>query len=131
VSVENTTHLKWSVVYGTQTVEEFPNLDEAVSAAKYASDAGSESYQYIEGPDGVVDPATVRALWDSLDEEESKTWRSQERVPNTHTVILQQQGSSSRAAVVEWAKSEEDAQAKAERWRARYGDRVDVRRLRR
>lgn len=116
-------YLKWAHRFHRQEVAAFDSLEEAVSDAKAASDAGSESFDYIEGPDGIVPSPEVGSIWDALDEEETVTYNA--RVKPTHRILLTTP-TGEGSAVVAWATDEHDAVRKAASWSSRYGPRVSV-----
>jgi len=71
-------YLKWAHVYGCVEVEEFATLEDAVLAAEYASDAGTESLSCIEGPDGTVSADSYRVIVDAEREAQRARWKAAE-----------------------------------------------------
>jgi len=124
--------LKWAWTYGSLHVETCESLDEAVGAAKSASDEADESFDHIEHVGhGVVDPAVVKAMWEELDDED----RERPLPVATHCIELRSTRDERDWAPIRWRYSlptELDPEVEAESLRRIYGaDRVRVRRMRR
>jgi len=117
--------LKWAWRHYVMEVDDFPSFEEAVSAACYMSDAGEESLDCIEGPDGKVDRAIVDAKMREI--EQAQDARESDGPRPSFAIKL-----ASPDGALAWydtytEKAERDAAA--EKLRAQYGDRVKVGRV--
>jgi hypothetical protein len=117
--------LKWSWVYASLDVETFSTLDDALNAAWYGAEAGTEAFDHIEGPDGVVDKDIIHA---DQERRSDANWEEYQSWPDvTHRVLLRTLDDKLKdSAVVGSYTNEADAETEAAKWRESYGDRVTI-----
>jgi hypothetical protein len=128
--------LKWAWRRFALDFSEYSSLDAAIESAAYSANDGEEAFGCIEGPEGVVAREVVDAKWKAIDERNSARWRAQAAAaePMTHHVRLLPPlhlDEPSEWAVISTHMSAEEAEAAAAPLRARFGDRVQVRAIRR
>lgn len=124
-----TTIIKWAWRHGAIAAETYETLDDAVSAAHYASEYGEEAVDCIEvvADDGTVtvhDREAVDRLMEPLKRQADEEYRQRP----TPTVILDLRAPDGSRSAHESFVEQEKANAAAEKWRALLGtERVKLR----
>lgn len=117
--------LKWAWVHYSMTVETFDSMDDALLDAYRASCDGAEALKCIENGDEIVNAGKALDLGQELYDSMLEPFRMSE--PRPYAVQLRAPGPEDEWATIEWAATQEQAEARRDVWKDRVGaDRVDV-----
>ena len=124
--------IKWAYRYGALTSETFNSLDDAVSAASWASDAGEEALHSFEVIDGeasrVIDKAEAFDLVHAYSDAEYAKWCERTKDEPKITHVIDVKGPDGVWAFWDNAHSLTEAHGKALEFSGLVGpDRVKIR----
>lgn len=119
--------LVWSWRYGSLSVEDYADRDEAIDAAIHVGEYGEASFHHVEGPDGIV----PREVIDAAHEErwERERIADSERPKPTHRLMLRVLDDT-YASDIGYYLTEADALADLERMGDRFPGRLKVEKIR-